>query len=253
MTPRVAKLAAAFGMAALVSTAAWAADSPALPPACKVPAGMLAVSSPLQRAAKQIKSEQRLKIVALGSSSTLGMGASGPAGAYPARLEAALQAILPASVTIQVVNKGMARQSAEQMRARIEMDVIAEKPSLAIWETGTSEAVRGADVDEFIDLLLAGIDRMNAAGIDVVLIATQYFRNTAQLINYQPYVVAMDRVAGMRNLVLFPRFSVMRYWADHDRFNFEGKSPVERRQITDEIYDCLGRLVAHSLIEGLKR
>ena len=71
-----------------------------LPTVCQVPDELLTDSSPLPNTVKQLRS-QRLKIVALGSSSTLGMGASGPESAYPARLEAALKAHFPAAA-IQV-------------------------------------------------------------------------------------------------------------------------------------------------------
>jgi len=119
-------------------------------------------------AAKRVAAERRLKIVALGSSSTLGLGASGPQATYPARLESLLAARFP-NYEVQVVNKGVSRQSAQQMLDRLECRRAGREATLVIWETGTAEAVRGADVDELMNSLLAGIDRMQGAGIDVML------------------------------------------------------------------------------------
>lgn len=249
---RVATVAAMalVALAAAPPAESQTARSP-LPTVCQIPDEILTDSSPLPNAAKQLRSERRLKIVALGSSSTLGMGASGPESAYPARLESALKAQLP-TATIQVVNKGVSRQSARQMLDRLVSDVIAERPGLVVWETGTAEAVRGAEVDDFVSALLTGVDKMGEAGIDVLMMDTQYSRSTARIINFQPYVDAIGQVAGMRDLVLFPRYLVMRTWVDEDRFSFADKSPAETRKIADQIYDCLGRLLARSIAKTLK-
>jgi acyl-CoA thioesterase I len=239
-------------LAALGAPSAWAqAPRVPIPAQCQVPDELLLDSSPLLHTSKQIRSQRRLKVVALGSSSTLGMGATGPEAAYPARLEAVLNQHLP-GVAIQVINKGVSRQSAKQMLERLATDVLAEKPTLVIWETGTAEAVRGAELDEFVHALLVGVDKMAEAGIDVVLMDTQYSRSTARIINFQPYVDAIDQVGGMRDLVVFPRYQVMRLWVDEERFTFADKNPAEARKVADQIYDCLARLLARSIGKALK-
>jgi len=221
-----------------------------LPPKCEVPADLIPETLPLPRVARLYRREHRLKIVALGSSSTLGLGASDSQAAWPARLESILQTRLPGN-EIRVVNQGVARQAAEQMLSRLGTDVLAEKPALVIWETGTSEAVRGADVDEFIAALLAGVDRMVAAGADVILMDPQFSRTTSQLINFQPYVAAIEQVAGMRGVARFSRFAVMKYWIDSDRFSFANQSGMEARKTADQVYDCIGHLLAMEILGGI--
>ncbi len=244
-------VAASLAVGIITTPAVRAADPPVrLPAKCEVPADIIPETFALPHAARSYKQEHRLKIVALGSSSTLGLGASDAQAAWPARLEAALAARFP-GVEVRVVNHGVARQSAEQMLNRLDTDVLAEKPALVIWESGTAEAVRGGDVDEFIDALLKGVDRMTAAGMDVMLMDTQYSRTTAQLINFQPYLAAVEQVAGMRGLPRFPRYGIMRYWVDNERFVFAGKSGSEARKMADEVYDCLGRLLAAAIASGI--
>lgn len=243
----------AIVIAALLLTSTVAAQPVKidLPVICQVPDDIIWDSSPLPHATKQLKTERRLKVVTLGSSSTLGMGASGPSAAYPARLEAILSQHFPAA-RIQVINKGMARQSAQQMLERLDSDVLAEKPALVVWETGTNEAVRGADLDEYIVALLNGVSRMGDAGIDVVLMDTQYSRSTARIINFQPYVDAIAQVAGMRDLIVFQRYAVMRLWVEEARFTFGDRTSEQARKTADQVYDCLGRLLARSLAKALK-
>jgi len=242
-------LAVAFGSLDMAPATA-AEPPPKLPARCEVPPDLVPEAVPLPHAARSVKRDHRIKIVALGSSSTLGLGASDAQAAWPARLEAALAARFP-GVEVRVLNHGVARQSAPQMLDRLDNDVLAEKPDLVIWESGTAEAVRGADVDEYIDALVTGVDRMTTAGIDVILMDTQYSRTTAQLINFQPYLAAIEQVASMRGLPRFPRYGVMRYWVDNERFVFAGKSGSEARKMADEVYDCLGRLIAATIAGGL--
>ncbi|MBV8535735.1 MAG: hypothetical protein JO128_09090, partial [Alphaproteobacteria bacterium] len=194
-----------------------------LPPSCRVSDDLISDASPLPHSRQMLKTEHRLKIVALGSSSTLGLGATDSQAAWPARLQAVLGQELPGA-DVRVVNRGIARQSAQQMLERLDSDVLAEKPALVIWETGTAEAVRGTDVDEFVDALMTGVDRLDAAGIDVILMDTQYSRGTAEIINFDPYIAAIDQVAVTRGLSRFPRYAVMRYWVDNDQFHFAGET-----------------------------
>ena len=238
-----------FGSGGLES--GWAADPvPPMPSRCELPPDLLPDSGPYPHARRMMTREHRLKIVALGSSSTLGLGASSAQAAWPARLQAVLAAELP-GVDVRVVNRGLARQTAEQMLDRIDSDVLSEKPALVIWESGTAEAVRGTDVDEFTDALLTGIDRMADAKTDIVLMDTQYSRSTAAIINFDPYVAAIDQVAAMRGLDRFPRYAIMRYWVDSDRFQFAGMTGGMARKTADEVYDCLGRVLAASIVHGL--
>lgn len=223
---------------------------PPQPSRCEVSPDLMPDSGPFPHARAAMDKDHRLKIVALGSSSTLGLGASNSQAAWPARLQAVLTARLPGT-DVRVVNRGLARQTAVQMLDRIDSDVLSEKPSLVIWETGTAEAVRGAAIDEFTDALLTGVDRLSAAGVDVILMDTQYSRSTAEIINFEPYVAAIDQVAAMRDIDRFPRYAIMRYWVDNDRFQFADMSGGVAKKTADQVYDCLGHLLATEIIEGM--
>jgi hypothetical protein len=245
-------LVAALALIAAGFGGGVAAAEPMVPlsPSCEVSPDLIPDSLPLSRARAMLKKEHRLKIVALGSSSTLGLGATDSQAAWPARLQVVLAAALPGA-EIRVVNRGIARQSAQQMLERLDGDVLAEKPALVIWESGTAEAVRGTDVDEFVDALSGGVDRLSAAGVDVILMDTQYSRSTAEIINFDPYVGAIEQVAAMRNVSRFPRSAVMRYWVDNDQFHFTGETGAVARKVADQVYDCLGHLLARTIVHGI--
>jgi|HigsolmetaAR202D_1030399.scaffolds.fasta_scaffold04186_5 Lysophospholipase L1 and related esterases len=251
---RIVRLACASGIGAMIAVGpGLASDHGNAEWNCTVEEKLTEAAPPLPRAAKSIAASKTLKIVALGSSSTLGTGGSGASTAWPARLEAELKQRL-AGVDVTVVNKGLMRQSVPQMLARIQRDVIAQHPDLVVWEAGTSEAVRGVDVEMLTEGLLTGIDKLSQAGIEIILMDMQYARNTARLINFQPYVEAVDRAAAMRDVYVFPRHELMRQWVESEQVRFEDKTLKQAVRLADDIYACIAKnlaaVIAHSVLRN---
>ena len=91
---------------------------PAATVECGVPAELTRLAAPLARSAKRLASGEPLKIVAIGSSSTAGAGASSPAHSYPSRLAVELAALFPKQ-QISVVNHGVNGEETPDMLARV--------------------------------------------------------------------------------------------------------------------------------------
>ncbi|HTW68571.1 MAG TPA: GDSL-type esterase/lipase family protein, partial [Acetobacteraceae bacterium] len=106
-------------------------------------------------------------VVAIGSSSTKGAKASDPAHSYPAELQEDLEHALP-RMHIAVINRGIGGQDAPEELARMQADVIAVRPQLVVWQVGANGALRHADPVTFRRLVTEGVERLKAAGIDVI-------------------------------------------------------------------------------------
>jgi hypothetical protein len=146
-----------------------------------------------------------------------------------------------------VVNRGVARQTAQQMLERFPTDVIPEDPVLVIWETGTTDAVRGVDVDDFAATLQAGIDELKARGIDTVLVDMQFSHSTATVIDFERYLNALHRVGDVNDINVFPRFDMMRYWSEQNVFNFDGVAKGERASLAAKVYECIADRLAETI------
>src|SRR5262245_37205960 len=92
------------------------AVTPAPAPSCKVPGEMTRLDYALSRTMRKLAAGDPLKIIAIGSSSTAGAGASSPAASYPSRLEAELKARYPRQ-DIVVINRGVNGERAHEMLA----------------------------------------------------------------------------------------------------------------------------------------
>jgi acyl-CoA thioesterase I len=213
---------------------------------CKVPDELMRVDERLPHLNERLRAGGLVKIVAIGGASTTGAAAGSPDLAYPHRLQETLRHWYP-SIPITVVNKGVPRQTAQQMLERFPSDVIAEDPVLVIWETGTTDAVRGVEVEEFAAALQSGIDELKTRSIDILLIDMQFSRSTATVIDFERYLNTLHRVGDVNDVYVFPRFEMMRYWSEQNVFNFDGISKDERAGLAASVYECIGKKLAETI------
>ena len=216
---------------------------------CEVPHEMIEDDGEFAVTAAAVTRHQPLKIVAMGGAATAGSGASAAGAAYPMRLQSHLAAALPGHA-VTVVNKAAPRQTASEMAARFAAEVLAERPTLVLWETGTMDAVRGVDLDAFTRTLTDGIARLKAGGADVMLVDPQYSPRTLSLMNLQPYLEAVHMVGDTARIDVFNRFDIMHLWIDEGRFDLTLKPPRLTPEI-DALYDCIGQLLARIIVERL--
>src|SRR5437879_3562937 len=178
-------------------------------PVCALSA--LRLDQTLTRTRFQLTHGRALTIVAIGSSSTWGAGASSGAASYPSRLEALLGARFPA-IAVRVLNRGVGGEEEADMLARFDRDVIAEKPDLVLWQVGSNAIVRNRDPETEAALIRDGITRLKRTGADVVLIDPQY---TAAVVAQPVAVPIVDTIAAEASalgVATFRRFELMKAW-----------------------------------------
>ncbi len=199
--------------------------------------------SPARLAAKQ------LNILVVGAGSSLLPGPNGAKDAYPARLQIALAEKLP-GVAVKVTTDVQARRTAAEMVKTLGPALAAAKPALMIWQTGTVDAMKSIDTDQFSAALDHGINIARSAGADVVLINAQYSPRTESMIALGTYAENMRWVALQQEVPLFDQFSIMKLWADLGTFDLY--SATKKLDIAERVHDCIGRLLADLVLESAK-
>lgn len=244
MTIRALHLAAALVLVAASATAEDSAGGGAA--SCSAPSQLLSIGPGLPRVAARVARHEPLTIVAVGSSSTQGVGASAPALSYPSRLEAELRARFP-DLAVRVVNRGKGGEEAPQMLARLERDVIAEHPDLVIWQLGTNAVLRHDDVAYDQALIEHGIERLQDGGAEVILMDMQY----APRVLARPALPVMERlladIAKREHVGLFRRFAIMQHWHAEEP---DGAPPMigsDGLHMNDRGYACLAAELAEAL------
>jgi hypothetical protein len=213
---------------------------------CDVPAYLLTTESALPKVADAVKGGRPLDILVVGSrSSTINNTSDG--SAYPGRLEAALKEKLP-SLAVNVSVEIQPKKTAEEVAAGMVKLVEAKKPTLVIWQTGTVDAMRSIDPDDFRGAVDEGVAALQNAGADVVLMNLQYSPRTETMISVPPYLDNMRVVAQQHDVPLFDRFAIMRNWSDAGDFDlFSASHGIE---LAKRVHDCLGRALSKFVIDA---
>ena len=223
---------------------AWAE----LPAECGVAAHLVETSYPLPKVRRAL-AEKKLNILVVGAGSSQVPGANGEKNAYPARLQQALSDQLP-GVEVKVATDIKASRTAAEMVKVLPADLSATEPALLVWQTGTTDAMRAVDPDQFSQALDQGINMARAAGADVVLVNAQYSPRTESMIALSTYSEDMRWVALQQEVPLFDRFSIMRLWSDLGTFDLY--SATKKLDIAERVHDCIGRLLADLVITAAK-
>jgi lysophospholipase L1-like esterase len=233
----------ALSLAALFCLAAPAAAETR----CAAPAELTRLEAPLPRTAARLRAGAPLRIVAMGSSSTAGFGASAAGKAYPPRLAAELRQRLPAQ-KIEVLNKGVGGEEARDMVRRLEKDVLRHDADLVIWQLGTNSVVRDEDLARFEQVVRGGIDRIRKAGIDILLMDMQY----APKVTAHPQHLEMERridtVAAEAGVPVFHRFALMRHWVTSGHLTLKQMLSPDGLHLNDLSYGCLASRLADAII-----
>jgi hypothetical protein len=212
---------------------------------CEVQAYLLSSESSLPKVAEAVKNGQKLDILVVGSrSSTINT----PDGtAYPGRLEATLREKLP-GVKVNVNVELQIKKTAEEVAAGLSRLVEGKKPTLVIWQTGTVDAMRSIDPDDFRAAVDDGVAALQSAGTDVILMNLQYSPRTETMISATPYIDNMRVVAQQHDVPLFDRFAVMRHW--NEQGDFDLFSTSHGPELARRVHDCLGRALSKFVIDA---
>jgi acyl-CoA thioesterase I len=220
--------------------------------ACTVATDQVRFDFPLPRTARLLASGLPIKVVALGSSSTYGVGASTSAASYPSRLAEELVRRFPGH-KFTVLNRGVSGEDVSNMLARLDTAVIREKPDLVLWQVGTNSVLENKAVQPHATLLREGLARLRATGADVVLIDLQYAPKVIAKRNADDMVSLIATTAKTAHVCHFRRFDLMRYWHETEHLPFKTFVSPDGLHMNDWSYACLAKALGQAIAEAAER
>lgn len=221
-------------------------------PRCSAPLNMIRFANPLTHLAHKLISGGPVTIVAMGSSSTQGAGASSPAATYPSRLAVELKRQFPGH-DIAVVNRGVGGEEVADMLRRFDTQIVAAKPDLVIWQLGTNSVLHGHKIDGNGAMIHRGLETIRSTGADIVLIDPQYAPKVIAKPDTPRMVELLAVTAKREDVDLFPRFDVMKRWHDTDRIGFETFVAPDGLHMNDWSYACLAHALGEAIAEAAQR
>ena len=218
---------------------------------CLPPKGGARKMASLPHVATKLAAGEPVLIIAFGSSSTAGYGATSPEFNYPNRLAAQLHRQYP-TADITVVNRGQGGEDAPEMMRRLQTAVIDMKPDLVIWQVGTNAVLRNLDPTETANMVEDGIGRIQAVGADLVLVDPQYSpRVNERAESAGKMVKLLNKVAELRHVAVFPRFEVMRDWHEKQSIPIDNFVIADGLHMNDWGYACFAQLLGDDIIRSV--
>lgn len=247
------KSAVAFAALFLGAASPALADPAGSPPAaCRVTAEHVVANGGLERSRAAVAAG-RLTILAMGSSSIEGVGASRRELGFVPRLEAGLERRLP-GVEVTVVNKGIGGETAKETADRLAREIEAGRPDLVIWQLGTNDVLRDRPMDDFFADFRRGQAILERAGVDVLLVDPQRlpeettnpaFRGRNPALGETARLIGLE--GGRVGYAVLRRFAAMAHWSGLER----GGVGPDDLHLNDAGYACWAEVAAEGLAAAL--
>jgi acyl-CoA thioesterase I len=225
------------------------ASPPTLSPDCrsKRVAGDM-FRRPLRTLSRAVRASRPVRVLAIGSSSTVGIGASSPSATYVAKLETTLEGTFK-GLDFDVVGRGLSGEEAQGAADRMKQEVEQTKPDLVVWQVGTNDAIRHVSIGHFQDCLRNTLTWLKENRTDVVLIDPQYGETLTKDEHYERVVAAIAEVAREARVLLVDRFEAMRelHRVHGDRFYLTS----DNLHMNDTGHRCMAEQLARSIVGGL--
>lgn len=203
---------------------------------------------PLRALSRAVRAERTVRVLAIGSSSTVGIGASSPSATYIAKLERSLEVSFQ-GLDFDVIGRGMSGEVAQGAADRMKKEVAETRPDLVVWQVGTNDALRHVSIEHFQECLRKTLAWLRENRIDVVLIDPQYGDSLTKDVHYERVVAAIAEVAREAGVLLVDRFEAMRelHRQHGDRFYLT----ADNLHMNDTGHRCMAEQLTRSIVSGL--
>lgn len=224
------------------------AERPSFSTECKVKSPAYEGRAALRSVRRAILDRRPVRVVAIGSSSTVGVGASSPVASYPVRLENDLEGVID-GLQVEMFTRGQSGEVAEGAAERLKIEVAELKPDLVVWQVGTNDAVARIDAEEFGDQLRDTLSWLASHKIDVVLIDPQYVERLSKDLRYMSIVNEIATVASEKRVLLVNRYDAMADLArEHPGASYLSS---DRFHLNDLGYRCMAEYAARAIVAGI--
>jgi acyl-CoA thioesterase-1 len=225
---------------------------PAGAAACPVSGDSLTLAGDGLVRSKAAVAQNRLNILAIGSSSIEGVGASRVELGFVPLLQSDLRERLP-NVAVNVWNRGIGGETAHETVDRLQAEIERYQPDLVIWQLGTNDVLRARPWNDVAADLQRGEAILSAAHVDVLLVDPQRLPENG--VNFRGKNVELGEAARLIALegnrvgyAVQRRFEAMQAWS---RLNRGGVGPDDLH-LNDDGYACWAAITAEGLAAALR-
>lgn len=209
----------------------------------------LSLGAKLPRTAAILKSGKPLKVVAIGSSSTVGLWMSDPEKTYQGVMKTELTRLIPGA-QMSIVSSGRNGDTIPGNIARFEPDVFAHDPDLVIWQMGGNDFTWMESGESLQQKIVSGIEMLKAHGAEIVLMDQQY-TPVILATQYAKMQAAIASAARQERVAYLPRFEMMHKTVAAG-VPIGSLSAWDGLHMSGDGYNCTGRVLARGIFAAMK-
>jgi lysophospholipase L1-like esterase len=233
-------------LAALTVGAAVAQPTPELPPIAKDCAEVSSSDTPLPNSAVALQDRKKIKILAIGASSTAVLGWQHEG--RPPLLEQILERTIK-GLDVEIINRGISGELADAAATRLQIEVALDHPDIVLWQVGTNDALAGVTVDAFADTVRGTLRWLKENKIDVILVGLHYMKQLADDAHYQAIRNTLQQIAVEENVMRIRRYEAIEILA-RTLGTTERPEPGDFG-LSEAGYNCMAQYVARAIAVGL--
>jgi lysophospholipase L1-like esterase len=238
--------ALAFCAALLLPASAGAAVTQ-----CTVPSVATATTGgTLPRTTARLKTREPVRILAIGSSTTAGVGSGGAGFAH--RLGPKIKERWP-DKAIEVIVSGVSGETASGAAGRLARELAEHQPTLVVWQLGTNDANFGVSAEAFRATVGAGLAAIRRANADALLVDPQFSRwaeGSTRTAEFAGIVASEGARAGVP---VVRRYQAMYQLAVSNRSAFDGLISFDGLHLTAAGHECMAQQVAGTILRTARR
>ena len=183
-------------------------------------------------------------MMAIRSSSTVGVGASSPAKTYPAQLEAILEKTFKTRDVV-VTNRGVSGELAAATAERLKSDIPHDQPDFVLWQVGTNDALAKVPVEAFKATVQNTVRWLKEHRIDTVLVGLQYSPRVAQDTHHTAIRQALREIASAENVLLVRRYEAMKFVENTRKADLLSRDGLHQNDLG---YRCMAEHIARAVV-----
>jgi acyl-CoA thioesterase I len=214
---------------------------------CQIGNEQIVEQSPLPNVAAALQNRKQLRILAIGSSSSIGKRASRDLG-HGQQIRQILQHAIK-GLDVITINRGVSGELSAQAASRIRNEVALHDPDLVLWQVGTNDALAYVPLDELKTTIVDTINWLREHKVDVVLAGLQYVDRMAQDDHYKAVREMLRDVAAKENVMIVRRYEAQRLLSQAEGSG-GGLVPDEFAR-NDAGYACMSQYMARAITLGI--
>jgi acyl-CoA thioesterase I len=213
---------------------------------CQVGEEQIVAQSPLPNVAAALQNRKQIRILAIGSSSSIGRSSRN--GGHSEQIRNILQNAIK-GLDVVMINRGVSGELSAQAASRIKDEVALHDPDLVLWQVGTNDALAYVPLDQLEATIVDTVHWLREHKVDVVLAGLQYVNPATQDDNYKAVRELLRKIAAKENVAIVRRYEAQRLLSQAEGSG-GGLAPDEFQR-NEAGYACLSQYMARAITLGI--